>query len=69
MKSDLVELCLAACEGKLDEKTSEWDERVLLGVVMAAGGYPGDYRTGDVIDGLPLEKWQAAKCSTRANDG
>ncbi|GHM55478.1 hypothetical protein ECZU51_41480 [Escherichia coli] len=27
MKSDLVELCLAACEGKLDEKTSEWDER------------------------------------------
>ena len=49
MKSDLVELCLAACEGKLDEKTSEWDERASLGVVMAAGGYPGDYRTGDVI--------------------
>lgn len=41
MKSDLVELCLAACEGKLDEKTSEWDERASLGVVMAAGGYPG----------------------------
>lgn len=56
MKSDLVELCLAACEGKLDEKTSEWDERASLGVVMAAGGYPGDYRTGDVIHGLPLEE-------------
>ncbi|WP_058914216.1 phosphoribosylamine--glycine ligase [Entomohabitans teleogrylli] len=55
MKSDLVELCLAACEGKLDEKTSEWDERASLGVVMAAGGYPGDYRTGDVIHGLPQE--------------
>lgn len=55
MKSDLVELCLAACEGKLDEKTSEWDERASLGVVIAAGGYPGDYRTGDVIHGLPLE--------------
>ncbi|XNM74656.1 hypothetical protein ACLK2A_21875 [Escherichia coli] len=27
-------------EGKLDEKTSEWDERASLGVVMAAGGYP-----------------------------
>ena len=27
-----------------------------LGVVMAAGGYPGDYRTGDVIHGLPLEE-------------
>lgn len=55
MKSDLVELCLAACEGTLDEKTSE-DERASLGVVMAAGGYPGDYRTGDVIHGLPLEE-------------
>lgn len=55
MKSDLVELCLAACEGKLDENV-EWDERASLGVVMAAGGYPGDYRTGDVIHGLPLEE-------------
>ncbi|AID26614.1 phosphoribosylamine--glycine ligase [Salmonella bongori] len=55
MKSDLVDLCLAASEGKLDEKTSEWDERASLGVVMAAGGYPGDYRTGNVIHGLPLE--------------
>lgn len=61
MKSDLVELCLAACEGKLDEKTSEWDERASLGVVMAAGGYPGDYRTGDVIHGLPLEEVEDGK--------
>ncbi len=51
-----MELCLAACEGKLDEKTSEWDERASLGVVMAAGGYPGDYSTGDEIHGLPLEE-------------
>ncbi|MDU4091910.1 MAG: phosphoribosylamine--glycine ligase [Pantoea sp.] len=55
LQSDLVALCLAACEGKLDEKTSQWDERPALGVVLAAGGYPGDYRTGDVIYGLPLE--------------
>lgn len=61
MKSDLVELCLAACEGKLDEKTSEWDERAALGVVIAAGGYPGDYRTGDVIHGLPLEEVAGGK--------
>ncbi|HHD8977145.1 TPA: phosphoribosylamine--glycine ligase [Escherichia coli] len=61
MKSDLVELCLAACESKLDEKTSEWDERASLGVVMAAGGYPGDYRTGDVIHGLPLEEVAGGK--------
>ncbi|EGA9866560.1 phosphoribosylamine--glycine ligase [Salmonella enterica] len=56
LKSDLVDLCLAACDGRLDEKTSEWDGRASLGVVMAAGGYPGDYRIGDEIHGLPLEE-------------
>ena len=61
MKSDLVDLCLAACEGKLDKKTSEWDERASLGVVIAAGGYPGNYSTGDEIHGLPLEQVEGAK--------
>ncbi|AJC64800.1 phosphoribosylamine--glycine ligase [Dickeya zeae] len=56
LKSDLVELCLAACDGKLDEKTSDWDARPSLGVVLAAGGYPGDYRIGDVISGLPTQE-------------
>ncbi|WP_336819851.1 phosphoribosylamine--glycine ligase [Cedecea sp. MMO-103] len=56
MQSDLVELCLAACDGKLDEKDSKWDERPALGIVLAAGGYPADYRNGDVIHGLPLEE-------------
>jgi len=56
LQSDLVELCLAACDGKLDEKVSKWDARASLGVVMAAGGYPGNYRTGDQIHGLPLEE-------------
>jgi phosphoribosylamine--glycine ligase len=56
LQSDLVELCLAACDGKLDKTTSKWDERPSLGVVMAAGGYPADYRNGDVIHGLPLEE-------------
>ncbi|MBB3324971.1 phosphoribosylamine--glycine ligase [Atlantibacter sp. RC6] len=55
LQSDLVELCLAACDGKLDEVQSQWDARPSLGVVMAAGGYPADYRTGDEIHGLPLE--------------
>ncbi|WP_333893056.1 phosphoribosylamine--glycine ligase [Atlantibacter subterraneus] len=54
LQSDLVELCLAACDGKLDEVQSQWDPRPSLGVVMAAGGYPADYRTGDEIHGLPL---------------
>jgi len=53
LQSDLVDLCLAGCEGTLDSKTSVWDPRPSLGIVIAAGGYPADYRTGDVIQGLP----------------
>ena len=53
MQSDLVELCLAAVEGKLNTIKSKWDPRPALGVVLAAGGYPGDYNTKDVILGLP----------------
>ncbi len=45
MKSDRSSQ-LAACAGKLDEKTSEWDDRASLGVVVAAGGYPGSYQYG-----------------------
>lgn len=56
LRSDLVELCLAGAEGKLNEKSSEWDPRPALGVVLAAGGYPGDYRQGDVIHGLPQQE-------------
>ncbi len=52
MKSDLVDLCLAAVDGKLNEKTTEWDERCSLGVVLAAGGYPDKYNKGDEITGL-----------------
>jgi len=53
LRSDLVELCLAALEHRLDRQTAEWDERVALGVVMAAGGYPEHYAKGEVISGLP----------------
>ena len=56
MRSDLVDLCLAGAEGRLGDKTSEWDPRPSLGVVLAAGGYPGDYKNGDIIHGLPLEE-------------
>ena len=52
LQSDLVELCLAALDGNLDTATADWDARTALGVVMAAGGYPEDYRKGDVIEGL-----------------
>ncbi|MHA7848832.1 phosphoribosylamine--glycine ligase [Serratia sp. D1N4] len=56
LRSDLVELCLAGAEGTLGGKTSEWDERPALGVVLAAGGYPGDYRNSDVIHGLSQQE-------------
>lgn len=56
MQSDLVELCLAGCEGTLDQQDSQWDPRPALGIVLAAGGYPGDYQTGLQIHGLPLEQ-------------
>lgn len=52
LRSDLVALCLAAIEGRLDQVTAEWDPRPALGVVMAAGGYPDDYAAGRPIAGL-----------------
>lgn len=55
LQSDLVELCLAGAKGELAGKDSSWDERPALGIVIAAGGYPGDYHNGDVIHGLPTK--------------
>jgi phosphoribosylamine--glycine ligase len=52
MTSDLVAICRAAVEGKLGSMVAQWDPRVALGVVMAAGGYPQSYDKGDVIHGL-----------------
>ncbi len=53
LQSDLAALCAAALDKKLDQTEARWDPRPALGVVLAAGGYPGDYRKGDVISGLP----------------
>ena len=53
LKSDLVTLIDAALDGRLDQVSSDWDTRAALGVVMAAGGYPGTYKKGDAINGLP----------------
>jgi phosphoribosylamine--glycine ligase len=52
LRSDLVTLCEAALDRRLDQVDAEWDSRAAVGVVLAAGGYPGDYRKGDVITGL-----------------
>ncbi|ODS12645.1 phosphoribosylamine--glycine ligase [Vibrio scophthalmi] len=53
MQSDMVELCLAAIDKKLDQVESKWDPRASIGIVLAAGGYPAAYGKGDVISGLP----------------
>ncbi len=54
LQSDLVELIQQALAGKLDSTTAQWDERQAVGVVLAAGGYPGSYEKGKVIS-LPDE--------------
>ncbi len=59
LQSDLTLLCDAALDRKLDRVEANWDPRPALGVVMAAGGYPGSYRKGDVIEGLPAESADA----------
>jgi phosphoribosylamine--glycine ligase len=61
LRSDLVELCLATLQGRLDQLDAEWDPRPALGVVMAAGGYPFDYRKGDLIEGLDRAHAPGAK--------
>ena len=55
LQSDLLEACEKAASGELEDYQLEFDDRVALGVVMAAGGYPIKYKTGDVIEGLDLE--------------
>lgn len=61
MQSDLVELCLAAIDQKLDQVESQWDPRAAIGIVLAAGGYPGSYNKGDVISGLPQDEVEGQK--------
>jgi phosphoribosylamine--glycine ligase len=52
LKSDLVDLCEAALDRRLHQVQADWDPRASLGVVLAAGGYPGSYEKGHVISGL-----------------
>ncbi|MDD4929397.1 MAG: phosphoribosylamine--glycine ligase [Gallionella sp.] len=53
LKSDLLVLIEHAVNGTLDTVDVEWDRRVALGVVLAAGNYPDTPRKGDAISGLP----------------
>ena len=59
LKSDFLEVLLAATSEGLDQLEMEWDRRVALGVVMAAHGYPMNPRKGDAITGLPQDEGDA----------
>lgn len=71
LKSDLVALIEAALDRRLENIQAEWDPRVALGVVMTAGGYPGEYRHGDVVRGIPerLPEHQKVFHAGTARDG
>ncbi len=72
LQSGLVELVEAALDGRLDKIEAKWDSRPALGVVMAAGGYPGAYKKGDAISGLPATDAPDAKvfhAGTALKDG
>ncbi|MEH6532164.1 MAG: phosphoribosylamine--glycine ligase [Photobacterium frigidiphilum] len=72
LQSDLVELCLAAIDQKLDTVESKWDPRAAMGIVLAAGGYPADYAKGAIISGLPQQDVAGEKvfhAGTASNNG
>lgn len=61
MKSDIVTLCLAGVNGELDGMVAEFDQRAAIGVVLAAGGYPADYKKGLTISGIPTSDTEGLK--------
>ncbi len=73
MKSDIVPLLLAVADGDLSGLSIEWHEKAAVCVVMASGGYPGDYSAGDVIEGLDtaarLEDVYVFHAGTSLKDG
>ncbi len=61
LQSDLSALCLAALNQSLNQHTAQWDPRPAVGVVLAAGGYPGSYEKGHAISGLESDWGTATK--------
>ncbi|SFW71281.1 phosphoribosylamine--glycine ligase [Luteibacter sp. UNCMF366Tsu5.1] len=55
LRSDLVDLVDAALDGRMAAVEAQWDPRPAIGVVIAAGGYPGKVRAGDPIDGADID--------------
>ena len=72
LQSDLVSLCDAALDAQLDRVRAQWDDRAALGVVMAAGGYPGSFEKHKPISGLDEPDDMEVKvfhAGTRLKDG
>mgnify|MGYP006283812771 FL=1 len=73
LQSDLLEVFLAVCEGRLEDVLLRWDPRPAVCVVMASGGYPGDYEKGKPITGLSeageLEDVVVFHAGTKQQDG
>jgi phosphoribosylamine--glycine ligase len=71
LQSDLAQVLLAATRAELDQVQLHWDERVALGVVLAAAGYPMHPRKGDEITGLPADAADAVvfHAGTAQQDG
>ncbi len=52
LKNDLLDVLMASAKGDLSKTQLEWDHRASMTVVLAAGGYPGEYKKGIPISGL-----------------
>ncbi|OGX26249.1 MAG: phosphoribosylamine--glycine ligase [Omnitrophica WOR_2 bacterium RIFCSPHIGHO2_02_FULL_45_21] len=60
LKTDLADLCLASIEDKIDQIKLKWEEKTSLCVVLASGGYPGEYKNGLEISGLEEALWEGS---------
>ena len=52
LDSDLCEIFESVCDNRLSEQEIKWSDQRAVCVVLASGGYPGDYEKGKVISGL-----------------
>jgi len=73
MKSDIVPVLQACARGELRQTSIEWHDKAAVCVVMASGGYPGDFAKGHPISGLEdaarLDELMVFHAGTRAVEG
>lgn len=70
LKTDLLEVILAAVNNQLKGFKVDWEDNACVGVVVASGGYPGEYQTGHPVYGLDaLDDALAFQAGTKVSDG